>query len=71
MRRLGFTDDDIAAGGSDRLIDAVVPHGTAEELAAIVAAHVAAGADHVVLQPVGEQGIPRAGWTALAEAVLR
>ncbi|HET6170988.1 MAG TPA: TIGR03620 family F420-dependent LLM class oxidoreductase [Gaiellales bacterium] len=68
---LGFSEDDIAGDGSDRLIDAVVPHGTGEDLAKVVDAHIAAGADHVALQPVGEPGIPRHGWTALAEAVLR
>ena len=35
--RHGFTEADIADGGSDRLIDAVIPHGTAEEIAAVVA----------------------------------
>jgi probable F420-dependent oxidoreductase len=71
LLRFGFTDDDIAGDGSDRLIDAVVPHGTADELAGVVGAHLDAGADHVVLQVIGEPGIPRRGWTALAEAVLR
>jgi probable F420-dependent oxidoreductase len=70
LRRLGFGDEDLAAGGSDRLIDAVVPHGSAEELAQVVRAHLDAGANHVALQAVGEPGIPRRGWTALAEAVL-
>jgi probable F420-dependent oxidoreductase len=70
LRTLGFTDEDIAGGGSDRLIDAVVPHGTAAELARVVDAHLHSGADHVALQVVGEPGIPRHGWTALAEAVL-
>jgi probable F420-dependent oxidoreductase len=69
LRRFGFTDDDIADGGSDRLIDAVIPHGSAEEVAAVVRAHLDAGANHVALQAVGEPGIPRQGWTALAEAM--
>jgi probable F420-dependent oxidoreductase len=66
LRSVGFTDEDFADGGSDRVIDAVVPHGTPDELAAIVEAHVEAGADHVALQVVGEPGIPREGWRALA-----
>jgi probable F420-dependent oxidoreductase len=70
LLRFGFTDGDVAAGGSDRLIDAVVPHGTADALADIARAHLAAGADHVALQVVGEPGIPRRGWTALAEALF-
>ena len=70
LLRFGFSEADIAGGGSDRLIDAIVPHGTAEQLAGVARAHVAAGADHVVLQVTGEDGIPRRGWTALAEALL-
>jgi probable F420-dependent oxidoreductase len=66
----GFTDDDVANGGSDRLIDALVPQGRAEEIAEIVHAHLDAGADHVCLQPLGEDGIPRNAWTALANALL-
>jgi probable F420-dependent oxidoreductase len=71
LLRFGFTDGDVADGGSDRLIDAVVPHGSADALADIARAHLAAGADHVALQVVGEPGIPRRGWTALAEALFR
>jgi probable F420-dependent oxidoreductase len=71
LRTVGFSDEDIAAGGSDRLIDEVVPHGTPDELAAVVDAHLGAGADHVALQVVGEPGIPREGWRALAGAVMR
>jgi probable F420-dependent oxidoreductase len=67
---LGYTEADIAEGGSDRLIDAVVPHGSAEEIAEVVRAHLEAGADHVCLQPLGEEGIPRESWTALARALI-
>jgi probable F420-dependent oxidoreductase len=69
LLRYGFTDDDIRDGGSDRLIDAVVPHGSPEDLAAVVQARFDAGADHVAVQTVGEPGIPRRGWTALAALV--
>lgn len=69
LLRHGFAEDDVAHGGSDRLIDSVVPNGDVEHIAAIARAHLDAGADHVALQAVGEQGIPRAGWTALAEAL--
>jgi probable F420-dependent oxidoreductase len=67
---LGFGEDDIADGGSDRLIDAVIPHGSAEQIAEAVQAHFDAGADHVCLQPLGEEGIPRESWTALAKVLL-
>jgi probable F420-dependent oxidoreductase len=70
LLEFGFTDADIADGGSDRLIDAVIPQGSAEEIAEVVRAHLDAGADHVCLQPLGETGIPRESWTALAEALI-
>jgi probable F420-dependent oxidoreductase len=66
----GFTERDLADGGSDRLIDAVIPQGSAEQIADVARAHLDAGADHVCLQPLGEDGIPRASWTALANALI-
>jgi len=66
LLRHGFSEDDIAEGGSDRLIDAVIPHGGPEDIAAVAREHLDAGADHVCLQPVGVRGIPRDEWTALA-----
>jgi probable F420-dependent oxidoreductase len=70
LLRFGFTERDIADGGSDRLIDAVIPHGSAEQIAEVVRAHLDAGADHVCLQPLGEEGVPRKSWTALAETLI-
>jgi probable F420-dependent oxidoreductase len=55
LERLGFTERDLADGGSDRLIDSVVPHGTAGAVAEAVRAHLDAGADHVCLQPLGQR----------------
>jgi probable F420-dependent oxidoreductase len=52
-KRLGFTDDDIAKPGSDKLIDAVVAHGTPDDIAARLNEHLAAGADHVCIQVLG------------------
>jgi probable F420-dependent oxidoreductase len=57
-KRLGFTDDDIAKPGSDNLIDAVVAHGTADDIATRLGEHVNAGADHVTIQVLG-------GWDKL------
>jgi hypothetical protein len=48
----------------------VIPHGTAAEIAAVVRAHLDAGADHVCVQPVGASGIPRDQWTALASELF-
>jgi probable F420-dependent oxidoreductase len=69
LRRFGFGDEDIGGGGSDRLIDTIIPHGTAEEIAAAAYEHLDAGADHVCLQPVGVSGIPTEEWSALAAAL--
>ena len=65
----GFTEDDIAGEGSDRLIDEVVPQGDAQALASAARRHLDAGADHVCLQTVGVSGVPREPWTALAQAL--
>ncbi|NTY59190.1 LLM class F420-dependent oxidoreductase [Mycolicibacterium sphagni] len=49
-KRLGFTDEDVAKPGSDRLVDAVVAYGTPEAIAARLTEHLDAGADHVPVQ---------------------
>ena len=49
-KRLGFTDEDVAKPGSDRLVDAVVAYGTPDEIAARLKEHISAGADHVPVQ---------------------
>jgi probable F420-dependent oxidoreductase len=69
LLRFGFTESDLADGGSDRLIDAVIPNGPAGHIAEAARAHLNAGADHVCLQPVGGSGLPRAEWSALAGAL--
>jgi probable F420-dependent oxidoreductase len=65
----GCGAEDVADGGSDRLIDAVVPSGDAEKVADRAREHLAAGANHVCLQPVGVTGVPRSEWTSLASAL--
>jgi probable F420-dependent oxidoreductase len=49
-KRLGFTDEDVAKPGSDRLVDAVIAYGTTDAIAARLREHLAAGADHVPVQ---------------------
>lgn len=71
LRRLGFTEDDVAGGGSDRLIDALVAWGDAGAVLARVRGHHDAGADHVAIQVLTPDGsLPRAEWQLLAD-VLR
>ena len=70
LERFGFSDGDIAGGGSDRLIDALIPHGSAEKIAEAVRAHLDAGADHVCLQPLGDAAKRSADYPALAAALL-
>jgi probable F420-dependent oxidoreductase len=55
-RRLGFTEADLAKPGSDRLIDAVIAHGTPEDIAKRLNEHMEAGADHVAIYVLGDQG---------------
>jgi probable F420-dependent oxidoreductase len=71
LLRNGLDENDLANGGSDTLIDAVIPHGTAAEIAARLRAHLDAGASHVAVQALGEPGIPRRSWTAIAAATSR
>lgn len=71
LRRIGFTDDDMANGGSDELVDALVLHGSAVEIAEGLTAHLEAGADQVVVQQLGKEGpdlLP--GYEALATVLI-
>ena len=71
LRTFGFDDEDIRGGGSDRLIDAVIPWGDAATLAAAVRAHLDAGADHVCVQVIaGREGFPLHEYRELAATLL-
>jgi probable F420-dependent oxidoreductase len=71
-KRQGFTDDDIADGGSDRLVDALVAWGDEATVAARVQEHRDAGADHVCIQVLtaNPAEFPIAQWRALAPALV-
>jgi len=73
LLRLGFTDDDVANGGSERLIDAVVAWGESAAIAKRIAEHHAAGADHVCIQVLtetpGDLDAAMAGYRQLAPAL--
>lgn len=51
--RLGFTEEDLAGGGSDRLVDATIAWGDPATVAARISEHHLAGADHVAVQVLG------------------
>ena len=53
---LGFTPAELANGGSDRFIDAMVLWGSAAQVKDGLRAHFAAGATHVCIQPVHADG---------------
>jgi probable F420-dependent oxidoreductase len=69
--RLGFTDGDLADGGSDRLVDALYGLGSAGRVAERVHEHLDAGASHVCLRVVTNQleRLARDEWRALAAAL--
>jgi probable F420-dependent oxidoreductase len=50
LRRLGWSGKDLAEGGSDRLVDAIVAWGSADAIKARVSEHIKRGADHVCVQ---------------------
>jgi len=69
LRRFGYGTEDTDGPGSERLIDAVIPHGPSV-IAARVRQHLDAGADHVLLQPLGpDGGFSYPDLAPLAEAV--
>jgi len=53
LLRHGYTEADVEGGGSDRLIDDLVLHGSPETVAKGLQSHVDAGADHVAVQVLG------------------
>lgn len=67
LRRLGFTDDDFAGGGSKRLFDATNAWGDLDTIASRVQAHLDAGADHVAVNVLTDtEDLPRDAWRELA-----
>jgi probable F420-dependent oxidoreductase len=49
LERLGWSEADLGDGGSDGLIDALVAHGSADDVADRLRSHLDAGADHVAV----------------------
>lgn len=57
LLREGWTENDLADGGSDVLIDALVLHGSAEDIASGLRSHLDAGADHVSVHALADDPI--------------
>ena len=55
-RRQNFSVDDLAGGGSDRFLDALVAWGDESAIRARIKEYWDAGADHVCIQPISPQG---------------
>jgi probable F420-dependent oxidoreductase len=72
LQRQGFTEDDLAGGGSDRLVDALVAWGDEEAVRGRVQQHLDAGADHVCVQllPGADGGIDRGEILRLSTALI-
>lgn len=72
LLRLGWNEADLADGGSDELVDAIVAWGDVAALQGRVAAHLAAGADHVSVQVLNgpPDRFPLAELSRLAPALL-
>jgi probable F420-dependent oxidoreductase len=69
---LGFAEADLADGGSDAVVDALVVWGDVDAVRARVQSHLDAGADHVAVQalPVQKRGVPEDQWRELAPALV-
>ena len=70
LKYLGYTDADLSARGSDRLVDAIVAWGDESAVARRVREHLDGGADHVLLQPLGDLDEALRQLETLAPAVL-
>ena len=73
FRRLGYTDEELGNGGSDRFVDDLVAWGELDAIVGKLREHAVAGADHVAVQVIGtkpgETAMPH--WRTLAAALLR
>jgi probable F420-dependent oxidoreductase len=55
-RRLGFSEEDLAGGGSDRFLEAMVAWGDERAIRQRIQDHFDAGASHVCIQPLHPDG---------------
>jgi len=67
---LGYAEQELVNGGSDRLIDDLVVQGTPDRVTKLLGGHLSAGADHVAIQLLAGADQPSVGsYQALAEAL--
>jgi probable F420-dependent oxidoreductase len=69
LLREGWSDEDLAEGGSDEITDELVLHGTAEEIVRGLHRHLDAGASHICVQVIGDD--PMSGYRTLAPLLAR
>jgi probable F420-dependent oxidoreductase len=69
FQRLGYTEQDLGNGGSDRFVDDLVFWGSPGAIAEKLSGHLDAGADHVAVQVIGVES-PMSHWQLLAERLL-
>jgi probable F420-dependent oxidoreductase len=71
LRRLGWGDDDLLNGGSDKMVDAIVAWGSLDQIAGRIRAHLDAGANHVCVQvqTADPAALPTAEWRELASII--
>ncbi|MGI5292138.1 hypothetical protein ACQEVF_53810 [Nonomuraea polychroma] len=72
FQRLGYSEEEVAGGGSDRLVDDFMFWGDLDTIAGKLHTHLEAGADHVAVQVIGvEPGeLAMDYWRRLADALL-
>src|SRR5215813_8983272 len=64
-KRLGFSDEDLAGGGSDRFLGGMVAWESDAAIRQRIQAHFDAGASHVCIQPLHPDGQPMPDYNAL------
>ncbi|MFD6897669.1 TIGR03620 family F420-dependent LLM class oxidoreductase [Rhodococcus sp. NPDC060086] len=72
LLRLGYTEDDVAGAGSDRLREALIPSGNIERVVAGIERHYEAGADEVPIQVLtaDQMTFPAEAYRELAAALI-
>jgi probable F420-dependent oxidoreductase len=72
LKRLGWSESDLANDGSDSLVDAIVAWGDAATIQVRVETHLANGADHVCIQALRSDlaAHPLTEWRALAPVLF-